>query len=353
MKTFKSGFVLVTTLWVLAMLTMAAGFISLWTQRSLAIAQARQEDIQGEIDSHSTQANVIYLLTSQRMTIAGLTVPDITKPELTEEQVINAFEEETVLPVGAEITLDDRPYFGHGKAYFALQDEAGLFNPMLATEPALDRLLGLLGVEAELRGPLIAKLQDYMDLDDWHRLHGAESAHYNKRNLPPPTNHFLRTPLEVKSVLDWAAQPQLWQNNLFGQLTTLFSVSPNFNTAPLLVLQAAYNMTAESAERLINLRQTTPFLTLSSVTQIANVNLEVDPFEVKFFPSSFLRLTLWYAGARRIRQVHIELTPAAHNDKPWQIKSSLELGLSSTYTEQPPRYVQATFFTSALSTESP
>ncbi|OQY55863.1 MAG: hypothetical protein DRR08_13485 [Candidatus Parabeggiatoa sp. nov. 2] len=338
----QHGFVLVTTLWVLAMLTLAASFFALWTQRTLTIAQTRQADIQGEIDMLSTQANVIYLLTTQPFTLGGLTVPDA--PDTIDK---SKSYEDSILPVGTEIAVDDRSYFGHGKAFFALQDEGGLININIETEQTLGRLLGLLGVEAKLRAPLIAKLKDYIDLDDLHRANGAESYHYEQRNLPPPTNRYLKHQMETKRVLDWAEQTTLWENHQLRQLTHLYlAARSNINTAPSLVLQAAYNLSANNAERIIKMRERMPFYTLKGVFQVTGIQLDVDPLEENFFPSEYSRLTLWYAGARRMRQVHIELTPNAEKIKPWQIESSLEFELLPIYADKFPHHVQTTLFIS-------
>ncbi|RKZ71614.1 MAG: hypothetical protein DRR19_32465 [Candidatus Parabeggiatoa sp. nov. 1] len=347
----QKGFILVTTLWILAMLSVAASFFALWTQRTITIAQTRQANIQGEIDMLSTQANIVYLLTTQRFTLGGLTVPDTSKnitPKKNDDD-----DDVSIFALGTEIALDDRPYFGHGKAVFALQDEGGLININLETKQTLSRLLGLLGVEAKLRAPLIAKLKDYIDLDDLHRVNGAESYHYKQHHLPPPTNRYLIHQMETKRVLGWAKQTQLWKNHQFRQVThLLLAARPNINTAPSLVLQAAYNLSADNAERIIKTRESMPFYGFTKIFQVTSVYLNIDPLEENFFPSSFLRLTLWHTSARRMRQIHIQLMPNAENRKPWQIESNLEFELLPTYTEKFPHHAQTTLFTPTLPTKT-
>jgi hypothetical protein len=151
------------------------------------------------------------------------------------------------------------------------------------------------------------------------------------------------TPLESYRILDWAEQTSLWENYQLGQLTnTVLGVLPNLNTAPSLVLQTVFNMDAESAERLVKIRQSMPFYTLKTINQVVgNVNVAVDEFNrLNFFSSFYLRLTLWYEGAQRMRQVHLKLTSRADGLKPWQIEYSLELNLLPTYKEAFPTYVQ-------------
>jgi len=344
-----TGFILVTTLWVLAMITLAASFFSLWTQRTLTIAQSRLADIQGEIDMQSTQANLIYLLMTQPFSFGGVTVPD----ELDTTDSSKKVYDETLVAYGTEIALDDRPYFGHGKAFFALQDEGGLININIETEPTLTRLLGLFGVEEKLRAQLIAKLKDYIDLDDLHRINGAESYHYERRQMPPPSNHYLFHQMETAQILDWTEQTGLWKNDQFRQLTHLyFAARPNINTAPSLVLQAAYHLSADNAEHIIKMRERLPFSTVKGVFQATGVYLNIDPQDENFFPSKYLRLTLWYAGARRMRQFHLELMPNVEERAPWQIESSLEFELLPIYTERTAHHAQTTLFTPTLSTKT-
>jgi len=345
----QKGFILVATLWILAMLSIAASFFALWTQRTVNIAQTRQMDIQGEIDLLGTQANIVYLLTTQRFTIGGLTLPDVSLDKAQEEM---DYDDISILPIGNEIALDDRPYFGHGKAFFAIQDEGGLININLETRHTLGRLLGLLGVEANLHEPLIAKLKDYIDMDDLHRINGAESYHYERRNLPPPTNRYLFHQMEIQRILDWGEQSTLWENHQLKQLTHLWlAVRPNINTAPSLVLQAAYNISEKSAESIIKMRETQPFYSPGMTFNVTGEPLDLDPDEENISPSSFLRLTLWYAGAQRMRQVYMRLMHNVEDRKPWQVEYRLEFELLPVYTEKLPHHAKTTLFNSTLSTK--
>ncbi|MBE9561288.1 MAG: general secretion pathway protein GspK, partial [Proteobacteria bacterium] len=345
----QNGFVLVATLWILATLTVAASFFALWTQKSINIVQDMQADTQGEIDMYSTQTTITYLLITQGFNVGGLKVPKKDDGIETGEIIVDKISSDSILPVGGEIRLDDRPYVGYGKAFFALQDKRGLIGINFASKSVISRLLGVLGVEYELHRPLVAKLQDYIDPDDLHRINGAEESHYKRRNLPPPINKYLTTSMECKNILDWSEQKILWENNVFGQLTnTIFATYPNFNTAPALVLQAAYNLTAEHAQRIVNTRKIQPVISVNQLNQMTGTLVDVEPEELMIFPSTNLRLTIWYEGSKRMRQVHIDLPLALNNKKPWQIDYYLDIPLLPIYTEIPPIHAQTTFFDPTL-----
>ncbi|MCP4702608.1 MAG: general secretion pathway protein GspK [Gammaproteobacteria bacterium] len=374
--TVQHGFVLAATLWILAIITIAAGFFSLWAYRAAVLANDMQADLQGEIDIQSTRATVLYLLSTQRYTYAGLTVPlarsskagteggfgrleDGLGEEALEAALEEAFQEleaapkqmdsldgPSLLPVGGEIGLDDRVYYGYGSARFALQDEKGLFNVNFLVKQWAVRLLGILGIDAELHGPLLAKHADYIDIDDLHRINGAESYHYQAQDLPPPTNRLLRTPLENLRILGWAEQSSLWDTGLWRQLTTSTAMGglPNFNFAPPLILQSFGITDAEGMERIIQARRNrTPYF--NKLMNRALVNLGISLDEGIPLPSVFLRLTLWHSGTQRMRQIHIHMTPLAHKQKPWEIEYTLEQALYPAYKIAPLR-AQTSLFAS-------
>jgi len=364
----QKAFVLIMTLWMIAIITIGVGFFALWTERTLEIALSMQEDLQGEIDMQATEANLLFLLATQPFTIAGMTMPSFkmqdktkTLDELMDEMIENMKKNKnlsnldnestySILPVGGELRLDDRPYFGQGKAFFALQDEGGLLSLNTAEEKVIDRFLGLLGVDEKMRPTLVAKLQDYMDTDDLHRLNGAEKNHYENLNLPLPTNHFLLHPMQSKLVMDWTDQPEIWADQKLLQLTNKnLSTIPNFNTAPALVLQAAYGITADAAEQLVRLRESNPFYRLDSVWQVTGT-FEIDQLYTNFFPIRHLRLTLWYANGKKMRQVHLQLTHDIDEFKPWRVLYTTETALLPIYKEKIPHYAKTTFFTPAIPT---
>lgn len=352
------GFVLAATLWLLAIMTVAAGFFAQWTQRTLELARNLQDNVQGEIDMQSTQSTLLYLFATQYYTFAGLTVPSL----VTGNESNNANNTipnlplndpdmggVSAMPIGGELGLDDRAYQGLGNARFAIQDEAGLIGLNFINEPVFSRLLGLLGVKAEERAPLIAKLDDYTDTDDLVHLNGAESYQYKERNLPPPLNRLLYSPTQVRKVLDWDNYPSLWANNIWSELTTVALVPlPNFNTAPAMVLQATYNFDADSAQRFILARQTIPVYSLATVSQLVGMAITMDEEAVNFFSSPYVRISLWHTGLKQMRQVHIKFTPFADEKMPWELQYISNLPLLETYQKVTLNNAKTPLFNAAI-----
>lgn len=362
----QKGFILVLTLWLLTLITVAASFFALWTERMIEQTRLAQQNVQGEIDMASTQANLLYLFTTQRYTFGGLLVPTplnpITVNSVSDEDFAKMLEDPnfsggmpqlSYTPIGGEIKLTDKVYLGHGTARFAIQDEGGLINLNASTEPMLSRLMGLLGIAAEWRGPLIAKLQDYIDFDDLHHVNGAEEYEYKQENLPPPTNRPLLTPWEVQNVMDWKKYPNLWKDGIWAQLSGVnYYGLPRPNTAPALVLQAAYGYNQEAAQRIVTAREKEPIYSELDLERVSGMAINVDPMDMVYFPSDQLRLTVWYEHASRVRQIHLQLTPFADEKKPWDIDYVLDLPFLASYSE-PPTSPQTPVFGTALPAQSP
>jgi hypothetical protein len=334
-------------------MTVAAGFFAQWTERTLELARSLQDNVQGEIDMQSTQSTLIYLFATQYYTFAGLTVPNVTNQSTSKPNTIPMVSEDmggvSAIPLGGELGLDGRAYQGMGKTRFALQDEAGLLSLSFINETIFSRLLGLLGIKAEERAPLIAKLDDYTDTDDLIHLNGAESYQYKERNLSPPLNRFLHSPAQVQKVLDWDRYPNLWQGGLWNELTTVASVPlPNFNTAPALILQATYNFDAETAQRFVVARQTMPVYSLDHVSQLAGMAISTDADSISFFASKYIRISLWHTGLKQMRQVHIKLTPFADEKMPWELQYISNLPLLDAYQKVTLNDAKTPLFNSTL-----
>ena len=73
----EGGFVLVLVLAMLVVLGLLAGTIAAVTGRLAEQAQQRAQATRDAVEMANTRANVLYLLTTQRMTLGGLTVDNL------------------------------------------------------------------------------------------------------------------------------------------------------------------------------------------------------------------------------------------------------------------------------------
>jgi len=357
----QQGFVLVTTIWILAIIAMAAGFFAMWTERTIQTAHSLQDDVQAQIDMHNTKVSIIYLLTTQRFSYAGLVIPESEKNNDAGKTDEEMFEEMlygkniSYLPLGSEILLDDRVYKGLGQARFSLQDESGLLNPNRASLGVFDRFLHLLGIKLELTAPLIAKLQDYTDLGDYHLINGAESYQYEQRDFFPPPNKLFLSTAEVQHVLDWKQHDILWQDHRWLNYTTVRAHGlPRLNTAPAITLQAGYGFDEDTAKRIVAAREIKMPHNEYVLKETTGVDIELyvaDLMDVMFFPSNILRLTLWHENLPYMQRLHLRLTPAAHKQAPWYIEQTLRLPMMPMYSKSKLYETQTVFLNPKLSTQ--
>jgi DNA uptake protein ComE-like DNA-binding protein/type II secretory pathway pseudopilin PulG len=291
----QHGFVLVATLWVLVIVAMAAAYFSERVARSVELAQQSQQNTQALIDMAGTRAEILYRLGTTSLTAYGIG------------------RGQTAIP------LDDRPFKGLGNSLVRLQDTRGLFNLNYPDEERLQRLLGVMGIPATQRSRMIDTLRDYIDMDDLHRLNGAEKEAYSALGLPPPANNYLVSPWEAQRIMAWSDTPQLWQDDRLLKLTTTsLSAGLNPNTAPVEVLVTLTGVTEDMARAIVARRNLSPIIQFGQLTDLAPITTEQLEEGVILHPGNSIRVTQYAPGIAWALQYSITLTPLAE-DAPWKM----------------------------------
>ncbi len=304
----QRGFVLAATLWMLAIMTVAAVYFAGRIQRGRELAQAAQSHAQALLDLDNARAEILFRIATTPFSVYGLGAS-----------------------ANDAIALDDRPYLEPAGTLIRLQDNRGLLNLNVVNDDRLDRFLGVLGAPAARRAALIDALRDYIDDDDLKHLNGAEAADYAALGLPPPRNAKLVTPMEAKSVFGWGDVPALWQANLLpGLTTTSGSFSLNPNTATWQVLATMRGMTPEGAQAIIKARKIAPILNTGQIEALTGIQVSTDPFtaDAITFPADSVRVTQQPKGMGWGWQYNVTLTPVS-DTSPWRIDYSYRVELSS------------------------
>lgn len=292
----QKGFVLVLTLAVLAIVTIAAGHFAERVMRVMEQAQRAQKNTQALLGIADTRAEILFRLGTTRMSLYGLGQgPDDS------------------------IALDNRPYRGVGESLVRLQDNRGLLNLNIVGDDRLYRLLGILDVPADQRGRLIDTLRDYVDDDSLKRLNGAEAPEYEAAGLPPPRNERLTTPFEPQRIIGWRGLRQLWDDDRLPSLTTIsYSVALNPNTAPWEVLATLPGVTNEIAQNIIVKRQLMPITSESQIAQLSGISPQQLLMQIIVLPSDAVRVTQSAPGVPWALQYNVSLTPNGDLG-PWRI----------------------------------
>ena len=310
------GFVLVATLWVLALVAVVAVFFAERMGQARSLALAAQARTQALLDLSGARADMLYRLATTPVSLHGLG-PD---------------------PATA-LALDDRPYRTLGDTLVQVQDNRGLLNLNVVDDERLGRFLGVLGVPPERRSALVDALRDYVDEDNLKRLNGAEAAEYAAAGLPPPRNAKLVAPLEARRIFGWAQSPELWRDDVLHRLTTTSgSFSMNPNTAPWQVLAAMRNMTPEGVQAMVAARKLAPIASPQQVTALTGVQISTDPMQadVIALPADSWRVTQQAPGMGWGWRYNVTLTPVS-DFSPWRIDYfyRVELPLQNVQSEAP------------------
>ncbi|OIR06762.1 general secretion pathway protein K [mine drainage metagenome] len=286
----QRGFVLVVTLWILAVITIAAAYFAERVGRSIELARQNQQTTEELIAFANTRADVLFRLGTTGVSLYGWGGQDA-------------------------IALDNRPYRGSGDDIVRLQDNRGLLNVNFPQQDMISRLLGQLGVPIEKRGAMIDTLLDYIDTDDFKRLNGAEAPEYAALGLPPPPNDWLASPYQLNNIIGWRDQPEILEK-LLRFVTTSRVTGFNPNTAPPEVLASLPGASLETAAALIKARNEKPFYTVGQLASFTTGALDSDYF--LFYPSNSLRITQQSKTLPWAIQYSVTLTPRSQ-DAPWRV----------------------------------
>jgi len=314
----EQGFVLVIVLAVLVVLALLAAATATSAERAIRAAQADADRFQSELAMAGTRETLLLMLATQRQTVAGLTVNE-SDAKATTAMDLDDPDGFTALPVGNEIRLDGTPYQGLEDMRFSLQDDRGLLSVNWAAPILRQSFYRSVGVPSDQWDGLEAKLLDYQDADELHRLNGAEKSEYDKLGLPPPTNRTLATPLELRRVLGWnEILAGMDDSQLLSMFTMTRGADLNINTAPPQVLGLLPGLTSENTARIVELRRTTPFLSTWQAQQNFGIGIAFEE-GLALFAKPSGNLILWdhRSGARHL--LHWTLTPFEVNGPPWRI----------------------------------
>jgi general secretion pathway protein K len=309
----------VATLWIVALLALAAAVFAGWVASTTESARLLRQRVAEERTLANVKADVVFMFITSPLSPRGLEVMG-SLAELRQAIRLGA---ERPLDAGlvgqAFLALDDRPYLAADGVVVRLQDARGLINLNFATREDLLRLLDILGVDQSRQDPMIAKLKDYVSPGEFVQLHGAKREEYAKAGRPPPPNAPMRNVWEARRVLTWDTEGRLWAADGLPAIASASAVvGYNLNTAPAKVLQIAAGMTEETAAKAVETRRSRPFLSFDNLVGFGAPRVLADPIRFIMFPSDTLRVTFELRPSRRLVQMSLTLTPIS-TEGPWRI----------------------------------
>ncbi|MEA2754934.1 MAG: ral secretion pathway protein [Aliidongia sp.] len=309
------GFILAATLWIVAILALIAAYITGWVGDSLNHGYVRLAKVEAFRKSEEARATALYWFSTRFISFRGIEL--LSGADLTIAGARDPFSAPT--QGKTYLALDDRPY-RLGSTMVHLQDQRGLLNTNTGADADWYRLLGNYGVRAEDRGPMIAKLHDYDEPGPYKRLNGAKAKEYEAAGKPPPTGEKLRTPWELRRVLDWdKVDPAGFsRSGLYEQVTTVTTAGLNLNTAPPAILALLPNVSDAAVARIVAARQKQPLRSAAEAAAAGNVAISDESLRYYFLPLNSLRISIMAPDNPLERVMGVHLTPSGA-EQPWQI----------------------------------
>ena len=307
------GFVLVATLWVLAALAVLAAYIDGVVATDVERAVETRGWLASELDRRSTEATLIYLLSTGRMSYRGLILEE-------EQRFTDALSDDQQLPDhgDGELRLAGEVYAGLGGTRFSVQDEVGLASVNAPTSSIFAALLEHAGVAESDVERIVARVEDYIDSDDTLTLNGAERYDYSRFGEPPPLNWIMSSPQELSKVLGVGElfTPAQW-DRLWPVLTMRPIFGYNFNTMRPEILAALLDLDAQGIRGVLEERERRSISRMTTVALLSGRHLDIDEMEIRTLPSQFLRISIWHEsdGSRILTGIH--LTPLGAT-APWR-----------------------------------
>ncbi|WP_338518900.1 hypothetical protein [Alteromonas gracilis] len=196
----QKGIALLAVLAVSVTLSILIGAATVVMQKQLSISEDARELAVGKAAVHAKTQELIYLLSTQRVTRAGVSKGSM---ENFSAKVDGVF---TTLLTGDEIRADGHKYIegtDELQITYSIQATNGLIPINSAEQFWLKKWLKGYGVDNFTAQKLADSLADFADEDNWTRPSGAETFSYNRNNYAPPTNFLMQTCSELYSVMHW------------------------------------------------------------------------------------------------------------------------------------------------------
>ena len=307
------GFVLMTTLWALAALSLLAAYIDGVVASDLEYVIAAKRSLTAELERRDTEVTLIYLFATGRMNHLGLILEE-------EQRFTGSLSEHERLPDrgDGEVRVTGEIYAGLGGARFSIQDEGALISVNAPRAPWFAALLEHAGIAVSDVAQIVARVEDYIDVDDTLNLNGAEHYDYQQRGKPPPLNWIMASPLELKKVLgvDELITADQWRR-LQPLLTLPSAFGYNFNTMKPAALAALFGLDERAIRGVLEERGKRPISRLNQIAMLSGRHLEIDAIDLRALPSRFLRISVWHEGRGSRSLAGVALTPFG-DAAPWR-----------------------------------
>jgi general secretion pathway protein K len=278
MKSSQKGIALLIVLWVMMILMVTVFSFSVMTRAetygTLSFKEGTEKKFLAEAGIERGIMEMIYRSVNQNQTVT-LVGKEVWKLD------------------GTAHTVDTG-----GSGYFVrVVDESGKISLNSLTDTSgiiLKNLLINQGVSPENADIIVDSIQDWKDADDLHRLHGAESDYYLSLPNPYKAGNAPFETLEMLILVKGVTPEILYgtdkKKGIIHFLTLYSTMSQiNINAAPKEILAALPGMTADMADRIVELRASSEIRGIEDIKDIIGSSYTQTAPHVSFAPGSASR----------------------------------------------------------------
>lgn len=347
MKQPHKGFVLVSVLWVLVIMVMAATAFSVWVDRVRDQAEKRQLQVEAYRTSIDALNKVVYTYMTGFKNSQGVAWPG--KEGNSQHQLsFNSLDDfmagaaPTVMSADAGFLKMDGAVFKLGeKIRVMVQDRAGLVGlSSLADMSVFSVVAG--EHNASITGERLRDtLRDYQDPDGIRNLQGAELRDYQQQGMMTPADGYLRSPFQLRHIIGWndvlVGYDDAW---ILQAFKTDGSSIINANTASSQAL-ALVIRNPEMVSSILDYRQREHFDSVSKLSAYAGHD---DEILLSVLPAGGFRFWWWYEGGATAYVYDVQFSPLESGLRAWYFNWSARVNLPDDLASKTAITVDHPFF---------
>ena len=304
------GFVLITVLGMIIVISLVAAFIDTYATQRLHQAEGVRQSWESRLDQQATLATILHTVATRPRGAQGY-IFELNK--MSADSLVSSSQH--------QLAADGRAYHGIGKSGFSVQDEGALLSLLDPNRQRWQLLLSRYGLTSAESERFLDLLLDYTDKDKFRRLNGATDEDYAAKGMMLPRHRLMVSPGEIGNLLDadkweeWLPSVQMLSTTRSGQLL-------NINTMPAPLLATLDGFDDDLIARMVLLRQEKPFSSIEDANQRLGKLLPLDPSMVPGIISIYSRVMIWDqsngSDCRHQKWIGISLSPSSKH-APWDI----------------------------------
>jgi hypothetical protein len=268
----------------------------------VATSQQLLDKLQAKLDTASSMEKILYIGTTGRFSSWNI-------------ENLSANREFPLL-----LNLRNSPFMA-GSSQIRLQDSAGRLGLWPPNTYFLKRILYRSGIKSAEVETAVDSLLDWIDDDDFKHLNGAESYYYRSeqsKKYLPRNDRFIQAVAELELIKGWRGSVF---DLLYDEIAPVATVTLNLNTADAVILSGVLDISRESADSLIKLREKTGIISRADLMVMApNALTSMDEY-ITYFPSMTvmvdIRTKIGLSGDKQRAAIRF----GAHKDRPYTIEN--------------------------------